>query len=99
MKHILLRRRNWVLVLSVFGFLALAVAAAQDPFWPQWALNPQHSGQVSVAGQPLNHLLTNIVYDPLVPDEMAANANSLLAHYQVPLIGDANTIYMEFKSG
>jgi len=30
---------------------------------------------------------------------MAANANDLLAHYQVPLIDDANNIYMEFKSG
>src|SRR4029077_1546288 len=34
----------------------------------------------------------------LVPQEMAANQNSLLAHYQVPLI-DNSDIFMEFKSG
>jgi outer membrane protein assembly factor BamB len=72
------------------------VAFAQ--FWPQWAHDPQHTGQVNVAGQPLNRILASVVFDPLVPDEMAANANDLLAHYQVPLI-DGSSIFMEFKKG
>src|SRR5216684_4242764 len=76
----------------------LFVSLAHAQSWPQWALNPQHTSSVSVAGQPLNNILTSIVYDPLVPQEMAANQNNLLAHYQVPLIDGAN-IYMEFKSG
>src|SRR5712692_9352428 len=76
----------------------LLVSASDAQSWPQWALNPQHTGSVSVAGQRLNNILTSIVYDPLVPQEMAANQNNLLAHYQVPLIDGAN-IYMEFKSG
>jgi hypothetical protein len=81
----------------------LASAAPAQVWWPQWALNPQHTGQVDLAGQSMNNILTSIVYDPLVPAELAANQGSLLAHYQVPLIqvsltGDSN-IYMELKSG
>ena len=76
----------------------LASAAYAQVWWPQWALNPQHTGQVSVAGQPMNNILASLVYDPLVPAELAANQGNLLVHYQVPLI-DSTTIYMEFKSG
>ena len=86
--------------LRLLAVLAVSAGIAEaQVFWPQWALNPQHTGQVSVAGQPLNESLADIVYDPLVPQEMAANGNELLAHYQVPLIEDATTIFMEFKSG
>src|SRR5260370_42067456 len=80
------------------GASLLLVSTSEAQSWPQWALDPQHTGNVSVAGQPLNRILTSVVYDPLAPQEMAANQNSLLAHYQVPLIDGAN-IYMEFKSG
>src|SRR5579864_7833669 len=83
--------------LAAVGSLLLVNASAAQS-WPQWALNPQHTSDVGVAGQPLNNILTSIVYDPLVPQEMAANQNNLLAHYQVPHIDGAN-IYMEFKSG
>jgi hypothetical protein len=79
--------------------LSLAACLVQAQSWPQWALNPQHTGQVGVAGQPLNSQLANIVYDPLVPAEMAANFGELLAHYQVPLIDNSTSIFMEFKSG
>src|SRR6516164_5791592 len=84
--------------LCVLAFLVMSLSVAQAQFWPQWALNPQHTGQVGVAGQPLNQVFTSVVYDPLVPQEMAANSNNLLAHYQVPLI-DNDSIFMEFKSG
>jgi hypothetical protein len=77
--------------------LCAGFAGAQS--WPQWALNPQHTGQVNVSGQPLNRTLADIVYDPLVPAEMSAEFGELLAHYQVPLIDNATTIFMEFKSG
>ena len=66
--------------------------------WPQWAKNSQHSSDIGVAGQSLNEILENIVYDPLVAAEQTANYNELLAHYQVPLI-DGNDVYMEYKSG
>ncbi|HEX3066939.1 MAG TPA: hypothetical protein VHX14_00065 [Thermoanaerobaculia bacterium] len=66
--------------------------------WPQWALNAKHTGQVSVVGQALNQNLVNIVYDPLVPQEMAASGGDLLAHYQAPLV-DGNNVYMVYKDG
>jgi uncharacterized protein (TIGR03437 family) len=66
--------------------------------WPQWAQNQQHTSSADVAGQSLNEILANIIYDPLVAQEQAANYNELVAHYQVPLI-DGNDVYMEFKSG
>jgi len=72
--------------------------AQAQVWWPQWALNPQHTGQVSVVGQPLNRAITSFVFDPLVPAEQAANGGDLLAHYQVPLI-DGDSIFMESKSG
>ncbi|HKF41985.1 MAG TPA: hypothetical protein VKG01_02690 [Thermoanaerobaculia bacterium] len=79
--------------------LALSGGAALAQFWPQWALNPQHTGQVGVAGQNLNNQLADIIYDPLAPQEMAANGGELQAHYQVPLIDNGTDVFMEFKSG
>jgi len=76
----------------------LSVSAACAQNWPQWALNPQHTSQAVVAAQPLNAILASIVYDPLTSAELAANQNSLQAHYQVPLI-DGTNVYVEFKSG
>jgi hypothetical protein len=69
-------------VLCVVAFSVASLGVVQAQFWPQWALNPQHTGQVNVSGQPLNQIFTSIVYDPLVPAEMAANANDLLAHFR-----------------
>ncbi|MCU1246348.1 MAG: hypothetical protein JWN02_2258, partial [Acidobacteria bacterium] len=74
---------------------------AQD--WPQWALNPQHTGQVAFPAQKLSRNLVNVIYDPLVPDEIAAvnaefGAPDLLAHYQAPLVDD-DDVYMMYKSG
>jgi hypothetical protein len=89
---------NYFPILVLIPIL-LAPAAVFAQFWPQWALNPQHTGQVNVAGQSMNTIQASIVYDPLVPAEMAANANNLLAHYQVPLIDNSTDVYMEFKSG
>jgi uncharacterized protein (TIGR03437 family) len=66
--------------------------------WPQWAQNPQHTSSPGVAGQNLNEILTDIVYDPLVAQEQSANYDELVAHYQVPLV-DGNDVYMEYKSG
>ena len=66
--------------------------------WPQWAQNPQHTSTPDAAGQSLNEILADLVYDPLVPQEQSANYNELVAHYQVPLV-DGNDVYMEYKSG
>jgi len=68
------------------------------PFWPQWALDQQHSGQVNVEGQSLDQILAAVTYDALVADEEGQNGGNLLAHFQVPLI-DGNDVYMESKDG
>jgi hypothetical protein len=85
-----------VLILLVTG-----AAFAQE--WPQWALNPQHTGQSSIVGQSLNRNIVNLVYDPLVQQEMDQSAalfgdEDLLAHFQAPLV-DSNDVYMVFKQG
>ena len=85
-----------VAVLSVVG--AASVGAAPPIQWPQWGQNPQHTGAVSNLGQPLTRILANIVYDPFVPQEMAATGGDLLVHYQVPIL-DGSDVYMEFKGG
>ena len=85
-----------VVFLSSLVLLCSLSLVAQD--WPQWAFNAQHTGLVSVAGQNLNQNLVNTVYDPLVPQEMAATGGDLLAHYQSPLV-DGSNVYMMFKSG
>jgi uncharacterized protein (TIGR03437 family) len=77
---------------------AVQTAIAVGAGWPQWAQNQQHTSNPGVAGQTLNEILANIVYDPLVPQEQAENYNELVAHFQVPLV-DGNDIYMEYKSG
>src|SRR5262245_34813920 len=80
--------------------LVLTTVLGQGPTltWPQWGQNPQHTGFLNVSGQPLNLILANIVYDPLVPDEQAKNGGELLAHYQTPLV-EGNDVYMESKAG
>src|SRR5438034_10460160 len=78
-------------------------AQQQSPSWPQWAQNPQHTGFLNVVGQNLNQNLANIVYDPLVADEMQAvvpliGEKALLVHYQTPLV-DGDDVFMESKAG
>jgi len=85
-------------VLATASSILLLLGVVEAQFWPQWALDAQHTGQVTVAGQSLNRILTSNTFDPLVPDEMAANGGDLLAHYQVPLI-DNDRVFMEFKTG
>ncbi len=80
--------------------LALAcplAASSQTAAWPQWALNPQHTGNVAVAGQPVQAKLSNIVFDPFVAQEIA-ETGELEMHYQVPLV-NGSTVFMNFKSG
>ncbi|HEX9608341.1 MAG TPA: hypothetical protein VF962_14030 [Gemmatimonadaceae bacterium] len=89
----------------VLALIPLAVALplmAQS--WPQWAQNPQHTGFLNVKGQDLKRTLADVIFDPLVADELATGVQQfgpppgLLVHYQVPLV-DGNDVYMESKSG
>ena len=74
------------------------VALNADAQWSQIGANPKHTGSVPVAAQPLLHLLSDITYDPFVPQEQASANGNLLVHYQVPLI-DGDDVFMAFKSG
>ncbi len=87
-----------VLVLRIMLPGSATVSAQNGVNWPQWGQNPQHTGTINVVGQELGQKLADIIYDPLVPDEQAANGGSLLAHYQVPIL-DGQDVFMEFKSG
>jgi hypothetical protein len=90
------------LVSFVFAALFLASPAmAQD--WPQWGAHPQHGGNVPYVGQSLNQNLVNVLYDPLIEEEMAQTLELgdeplLLAHFQSPLI-DSDDFYMVYKTG
>jgi hypothetical protein len=90
-------------ILSILILLAVAVALLtgfdhEKPFWPQWGHNPQHTGMVNVAAQPLDKKLADVVYDPFVKQEVAENGGGLAVHYQSTLI-DGNSFYMLLKSG
>jgi len=77
--------------------------ASNTPFWAQWGANPQHTGNVSVAGQSLSNKLADIIYDPFINQEKAENTTLfgeavLTVHEQAPLT-DGNDVYMVTKSG
>src|SRR5690349_12777797 len=82
---------------------AQVLATASSNFtWPQWGLNPQHTGFTSpVIGQPPNQIAASFVYDFNVAAEKADPNNGpgdLLVHYQVPLV-DGNDVFIESKDG
>lgn len=92
-----------VLVLLIFGVVLLTGFNQGQPFWPQWAHDPQHSLNVDVAGQPLNQKLTDIVYDPFTTQEKNENIPVdgeavLTVHYQSTLV-DGDSFYMIQKTG
>ncbi len=96
-------RYNRVHVVALFlalGSITFGLTRAFAQSWPQWGHDQNHTGAVNVAGQNLNHILANIVYDPFVEQEKAPENGDgdLLIHYQTPLV-DGNDVYMEFKTG
>ena len=92
----------WTLlvVLAVLTFGLTSVSSQTGADWPQWNRDQQHTAATTAAGQNLNTIIEDIVYDPFVDDEKSpANGDGdLLVHYQTPLV-DGNNVYMEFKTG
>jgi hypothetical protein len=82
----------------VLTSLLLAGSSKERVFWSQWGRNPQHTGSVNIAAQPLNHKVADIVYDEFAKEEKAANSGDLTAHYQATLI-DGDSFYMVKKDG
>jgi hypothetical protein len=88
------------LSLVFVALLSASPAIAQD--WPQWGFHPQHGSNVPYVGQSLNQNLANVLYDPLVEEELEqalalGDEPLLLAHFQTPLI-DGDDVYMMTKS-
>jgi len=91
-----MRRVSWIFGLAVFSGISLPTTA-QTPSWSQWGQNPQHTGNMPVAGQPPQAKLSDLTFDPFVTQEVA-ESHALLLHYQAPLV-NGPTIFMEFKTG
>jgi hypothetical protein len=88
-------------ILAVAILVGSSSLIAQE--WPQWGRDPQHTSAAPYVGQALNRNIVSLVYDPLVPQEMAGAAPIygeavLLAHYQAPLV-DGDDVFMMEKSG
>ncbi|HEY6174078.1 MAG TPA: hypothetical protein VIX73_06530 [Kofleriaceae bacterium] len=66
--------------------------------WRQWGNNAAHDGASCVSGQPLHGMLSDMVYDPFLAQEVADAEGDLLVHYQAPLI-DGDDAYMMTKRG
>jgi hypothetical protein len=79
--------------------MELKQASAQNAAWPQWGQNPQHTGFLPVTGQLLQGKFSDQIFDPFTAQEMAESNGALLMHYQVPLVGANNTVFMMFKTG
>jgi len=91
-------RRTGLLASAIVAVSALAVATAGAVTfgdWRQFGENAQHQGFVNVAGQPLNNILDDVVYDPFTTQENTSSG--IAVHYQTAL--DGGDVYMESKSG
>jgi hypothetical protein len=92
-----------ILVLVTVGVLLLTGFDQSRPYWPQWGRTPQHTGRVTIPGEPLNQKLADIVYDPFTTQEKDENyplygQPVLTAHFQATLV-DGFSFYMLQKTG
>lgn len=92
------RRRRLIAVVAIGRLLGSAFVGAADSGWPQWGRTAEHQGESPAAGQPLETILADVVYDPFVSAELAEGAGQLNVHYAAPLVQDG-AVYMELKSG
>ena len=79
------------LALLATSLILLTGFGKEQPFWPQWGRNAQHTGMVDIPAQPLDNKLEDIVYDDFVQQEKAENKvfygfSVLSAHYQATLV-------------
>lgn len=98
-----MRIQRWAIGIGLsltclLGCMLMTAQSRSNP-WLQWGHDADHSGSIQVAGQSPDRNLVDIEYDPLAAQEQSAAGGDLLVHYQVPLIDDDGSVYMEFKSG
>jgi len=87
-----------VVLLCLAAFL-LTGFTNDGAFWSEWGRDPQHTGMVSISGQPINAKLADIIYDPFTTQEKNETFGELLAHYQATLVDTNGTFFMMQKSG
>jgi hypothetical protein len=91
-------RKSLVWLLAVIASGACGSRNPCTSTWQQWGGDPSHTGAACARGASLKHVSASVVYDSLVPQEMADEGGELIVHYQVPLVvGD--DVYMEQKGG
>jgi hypothetical protein len=75
------------------------VSATSDcESWHQWGNGAAHAGASCASGQPLHRIMSELVYDPFLAQEIADGKGDLFVHYQAPLI-DGDDLYMMAKRG
>lgn len=77
---------------------AAGTAAQAGRGWLQWGRDARHHGMAPVAGQRLDRVLADLVYDPFVEQERAEQFGVLAGHYPAPL-ADGDDVFMEWKTG
>ncbi len=88
-----------ILAVGALAAVTVSNAAAQgNPGWHQWGRDARHHGMAPVAGQRLDRIVADLVYDPFVEQERAEQFGVLAGHYQVPLV-DGRDVFMEWKTG
>jgi len=79
-------------------FLLFLAAASANAQWTQLGRDPQHSGAVPNAAQPMSAILADFVYDPFVAAELLRGGGSLLVHFQAAIVDD-DDVFIVVKSG
>jgi len=95
MNPILRATKLHLLILIILGGITFGLTQALADNWPQWGHDQVHTGRSTAAGQNLNTILADIVYDPFVDQEKAPENGDgdLLVHYQTPLV-DCNYVFI-----
>src|SRR4051812_18408035 len=91
---------KWKVLVCFAVALAMAALTVSAQDWAQWGKDPQHTGAVAAVGQPVRHVLADVVYDPFIDQEKTdpLSAPDLSVHYQATLL-DGDDVYMAFKTG
>src|SRR5215510_10393208 len=64
----------------------IPIPSAECDSWRQWGNSASHAGASCVRGQPLHTMLSEMIYDPFLAQEVADGRGDLFVHYQAPLI-------------
>lgn len=86
------------LCILALGVPAFGAIAQENQGWHQWGRDARHHGMAPVAGQRLDRIVADLVYDPFVPQERDEQFGVLAGHYQVPLV-DGRDVFMGWKTG